>query len=261
MKSTLFIAAILAVATAAGQTPSPQTKPIKSDVYTWKNLQVEKREKSERRQIVDGGSAVLPNLEIHATTLDPQSGPQPKHRHDEEIMVVVKEGSLKVSIENKSEILGAGSVAFAIPKEELGVENVGTGKASYYVFKFTPAKDSTNMKRAVDAGGSFMMNWNNVVFKAHDKGGVRQYFNRPTGTLRKLDIHVTTLNAALKSHDPHTHKAEEIVLMIDGNAEMQIGDTFKKAGPGDLIYLESNVSHAIRNDDTKPCMYYAIQWQ
>jgi (S)-ureidoglycine aminohydrolase len=79
--------------------------------------------------------------------------------------------------------------------------------------------------------------------------------------LHKLDIHVTTLNTGLKSHDPHTHKAEEIVLMIDGNAEMQIADSFKKAGPGDLIYLGSNVSHAIRNDDTKPCMYYAIQWQ
>jgi hypothetical protein len=28
-----------------------------------------------------------------------------------------------------------------------------------------------------------------------------------------------------------------------------------------LIYLESMVPHAIRNDDTKACMYYAIQWE
>jgi (S)-ureidoglycine aminohydrolase len=204
---------------------------------------------------------VLTNLEIHATTLDPKSGPQAKHRHDEEVMVVVKEGSLKVSIENKSEILGPGSIAFAIPKDELGVENVGAGKASYYIFKFTALKDSSNMQRAVSGGGSFMMNWNNIEFKAHDKGGVRQYFNRATGTLHKLDIHVTTLNAGLKSHEPHTHKAEEIVLMIDGNAEMQIGNDLRKASSGDLYYLGSNVSHAIRNDDTKPITYYAIQWQ
>jgi (S)-ureidoglycine aminohydrolase len=261
MKAILIIAAVLGVNTAFGQNTGLQATSIKSDVYAWKNLQVEKKQRSERRQIINGASAVLPNLEVHAVTLKPKSGPQPKNRLDEEIMLLIKEGSVKVSIGNKQEILGAGSVAFAIPKDEIGIENAGNGIASYYVFRFTAARDSTNMKRAVDGGGSFMMNWNNIVFRPHDKGGVRQYFNRGTGTLHKLDIHVTTLNAGIKSHEPHTHKAEEIILMIDGNAEMQIADSFKKTTTGDLIYLGSDVPHAIRNDDTKPCMYYAIQWQ
>jgi (S)-ureidoglycine aminohydrolase len=156
--------------------------------------------------------------------------------------------------------MGPGSVAFAISRDEIGVENMGTTKTTYYIFKLK-AKDSLNIQRARDAGGSFFMDWNDIKFNAHDKGGVRQYFNRPTATLKKLDIHVTTLNAGLKSHDPHTHKAEEIILMIDGNAEMQIDKSFKKASTSDLIYLESMVPHAIRNDDTKACMYYAIQWE
>jgi (S)-ureidoglycine aminohydrolase len=217
------------------------------------------KQTGERRQVVDGSGAVLSNLEIHVTTLNPGTGPQPGNKHAEEVMLIIKEGSLKVRIQDKNQILGPGSIAFAIPQDEIGVENMGTGKATYYVLKFK--KDSVDYQRAVTAGGSFMMNWNDIKFSPHDRGGVRQYFNRPTAMLRRFDIHVTTLNAGIKSHEPHTHKVEEIVLLIEGNAEMQIANSFKKAATGDLIYLESMVPHAIKNDDTKPIMYYAIQWE
>ncbi len=237
-----------------------QTQSIKSDVYSWKNLPVEKKETSERRQIVDGTGATLANIEVHASTLNPKSGPQPKNTHQEEVMLAIKEGKLKVTIGSQSKILGPGSIAFAISGDEISVENMGDNKATYYVFKFK-SKDAPNVQRAKDAGGSFFIDFNDVKFNAHDKGGVRQYFNRETATLKKIDIHVTTLNAGIKSHDPHTHKVEEIVLMIEGDAEMQIADAVKKATTGDLIYLESNISHAIKNADTKPIMYYAIQWE
>jgi (S)-ureidoglycine aminohydrolase len=254
MKTILLSATTLIYANVFSQS-------IKSDVYAWKNFPVEKKEITERRKVVDGSGAMLANLEIHATTLYPKTGPQPKNRHEQEVMIIVKEGKLKISIEEKSKTMGPGSVAFAIPAEEISVENMGDTKTIYYVFKFTAKKDSINLQRARDAGGSFFIDFNDIEFKQHDKGGVRQYFNRPTAMMRRFDIHVTTLNAGLKSHDPHTHKAEEMVLMMDGNAEMQIADSFKRATSGDLIYLESMIPHAIKNDDTKPIMYFAIQWE
>ena len=260
MKSIVLLSAVCFFSTVSGQMASSPEQPIHSDVYSWQNLPVDKKENTERRQIVNGKSAVLANMEIHASTLQPRSGLQPKHTHTEEILLLVKEGSLKVSLGNQSKTMGPGSVAFAISGDEIGVENMGNTQATYYIFKMKTL-DSIHLQRAKDAGGSFFMDWNDIAFKAHDKGGVRQYFNRPTATLKKLDIHVTTLNAGLKSHDPHTHKAEEIILMIDGNAEMQIDKSFRKTTTGDLIYLESMVPHAIRNDDTKACMYYAIQWE
>jgi len=252
MKSLIVFATVLITFIGKAQ-------PVKSDVYTWKNLPLEKRETSERRQILEGSGPVMSNLEIHATTIEPGKSAHPSHKHAEEELLLVKEGTLKVTINNKSQVLGPGSIAFAISGDEHGAENVGTTKATYYVIKYR-AKDSVNIKRAKDAGGSFMINWNDIAFNQHDKGGIRRYIERPTATINRFEMHVTTLNAGLKSHDPHTHKAEEIVLMIDGNAEMQIENDHKKATTGDLIYLGSNVSHAIRNDDTKPIMYFAFQW-
>jgi (S)-ureidoglycine aminohydrolase len=74
-------------------------------------------------------------------------------------------------------------------------------------------------------------------------------------------MHVTTLKEGLKSHEPHTHRAEEIVLMIDNKTEMQIGDRFFKGGAGDIYYLGSNVPHAIRNDGKGTCTYFAFQFE
>jgi len=201
----------------------------------------------------------MSNLEIHATTIEPGKSAHASHKHVEEELLIIKEGLVKVTINNKSQVLGPGSIAFSISGDEHGAENVGNTNATYYVIKYR-SKDSTNIKRAKDAGGSFVINWNDIAFNPHDKGGIRRYIERPTATINRFEMHVTTLNAGLKSHDPHTHKAEEIVLLIEGNAEMQIGDAVKKATTGDLIYLGSNVSHAIRNDDTKPIMYFAFQW-
>ena len=78
---------------------------------------------------------------------------------------------------------------------------------------------------------------------------------------KRFEMHVTTLNEGLQSHDPHTHAAEEIILIIDNQAEMQIGDRFLKGKAGDVYYVGSNVLHGIRNDGTVPCTYFAYQFE
>ena len=89
---------------------------------------------------------------------------------------------------------------------------------------------------------------------------LNRLFDRATAMLNRFDIHVTTLNVGQQSHDPHTHVNEEIILMIDGNAEERIGDKKELAKPGDVIRLGSKVLHNITNVGNKPCQYYAIQW-
>jgi len=72
-----------------------------------------------------------------------------------------------------------------------------------------------------------------MVYKSHDKGGVRQLFDRPTVMLDRFDIHITSLDPEISSHPPHTHQNEEIILMIDGVGEMQLGDRKQKITSGD----------------------------
>jgi (S)-ureidoglycine aminohydrolase len=70
------------------------------------------------RRILAGKTFALNYFEIHAATLDAGKTPQPSYIHsDQEELMIVKEGQLKITIAGKSKILGPGSVAFVMPGE------------------------------------------------------------------------------------------------------------------------------------------------
>lgn len=237
-----------------------QTDSVKSTVYSWKNLKPVKEETRERRQVLEGYTTHLQNLEIHTTTLEPGQSPHPPHVHaDAEELIIVKEGKLSVTIKGETKVLEKGSVAMAMPGDEHGFNNAGESRTTYYVIKYK-SKAPMDAARASSAGGSFMVDWKNVTFNPHDKGGVRRFFERGTAMSGRYEMHVTTLNEGLKSHDPHTHVAEEIILIIQGDTRMQIGQNFYRATAGDLIFLNSKVPHALQNTGKTPAMYFAFQW-
>jgi hypothetical protein len=59
---------------------------------------------------------------------------------------------------------------------------------------------------------SQIVDWTNLIFKPHDKGGRRDFFDRPTAMFNRVEMHVTTLNEGLNSHLPHKHIAEEMEI-------------------------------------------------
>ena len=256
MKMLIVVLLVLNTSALMGQEP-----PVTSGVYQWHGRKVEKDESRERRPILNGHTRDLAHLEIHASTLAPGKTPHPSHAHEaEEELVIVKEGRLKVTIEEESKVLGPGSIALIVPGDEHGFESVGDTQASYYIMKYS-SKLPMNKERGKEAGGSLMVDWNELAFNPHDKGGIRRYFDRTTSMCERFEMHVTTLNEGLKSHDPHTHRPAEIILVIEGDTEMQIGEDFYQGTQGDLYFVASEISHAIRNTGQGSCMYFAFQFE
>lgn len=238
-----------------------QKDSLPPHVYEWNSLAVIKEETCVRRQVMEGSTTALSLFQVHSTTLDPGKAPHPPHV-DEYIdqLIIVKEGQLKITIKGESKILGPGSVAFAMAGDEHGIENAGKVSATYHVFKYK-SKFSMNKERGKQNGGSFMINWNNVVVEKTDKGKRRAFFNRPTSQLEKIEMHTTALNAGLNSHAPHTHKEEEILLILTGNVTMNMGGILYKAAAGDMVFLSSGVSHNLTNSGDAQCEYFAFQWR
>ena len=83
----------------------------------------------------------------------------------------------------------------------------------------------------------------------------------PTSMLAEFEIHTTMLNEGMKSHDQHTHVEDEIIIVRYGEVEEMIDGKPHKAGPGSVIFLESDVPHGIRNIGEGPCEYYAFKWK
>jgi (S)-ureidoglycine aminohydrolase len=86
-------------------------------------------------------------------------------------------------------------------------------------------------------------------------------FDRATAMTKRFEMHVTTLNEGLWSHPPHTHRAAEILLLIDNTAHESIDGKLLPATVGDIIFLESNVPHAIQNTSSGSSTYFAFQFE
>ena len=108
-----------------------------SRVYYWDKLETKKEDTRVRRQVLEGKTFALDYFEVHTSTLEPGKAPHPPHVHDDqEELMIVKEGQVKITIAGKSKILGPGSIAFAMPGDEHGIENAGNTQATYFILKY-----------------------------------------------------------------------------------------------------------------------------
>ena len=255
----LIIVILLLLSTSALN--AQKNDSLVSNVYLWNNFEPIKEESRIRRQVLEGKTFALDYFEIHTSTLEPGKAPHPPHTHaDQEELMIVKEGQVKITINGISKILGPGSIAFAMPGDEHGIENAGNTQATYYILKYK-GRMPMNIERAKQAGGSFMLDWNELKTSNTGKGYRRDFFNKATSQLAQFEMHTTALNADSVSHAPHTHIQEEIILIVRGNVEMNIAGNFYKASAGDVIFLSSGVLHALKNIGKEQCEYFAFQWR
>ena len=83
-----------------------QNDTVVSKVYVWNDLKVEKQDTRERRQIAEGSGATLAYMEWHATTIEPGKSPHAPHRHDDEEYIIIKEGKVKVTVNDSRPVSG-----------------------------------------------------------------------------------------------------------------------------------------------------------
>jgi (S)-ureidoglycine aminohydrolase len=207
-----------------------------------------------------GQADVLENLEVTANMVETgKTKTTTKVAYDEEQLLLIKAGKLTIHLNGSTFAIGKGSIAMILPGEQYAVENSGSQPAQYYLMKYKA--EAMDPGRGKSAGGSFVKDWDKLEFRPHARGGVRPYFERPTSMSKRFEMHVTTLNPGLSSHDPHTHTSEEIILILEGNTEMHIDKNIYKAKEGDLVFVTSKSLHGIRNAGDTPCSYFAFQWE
>ena len=136
----LMVAALSLSLTGAGLALAQSAaKPLMhSFVRPWANLKATPTKQGERRSVCDAPTPNLANLEGHITTLNPGESPHLPHRHAEEELMIIKEGTLEALQGDVTNIVTAGDIVFEAANELHGLRNIGTNRATYYVFKFAP---------------------------------------------------------------------------------------------------------------------------
>jgi quercetin dioxygenase-like cupin family protein len=138
-RDLLVVAISMSLAVAGITFAESNGKPVMhSCVFNWADLKAKPTKVGESRRVFDAPTPTLAEFECHITTLNPGESPHPPHRHLEEELMVIKEGTVEALQGDKTNIVTAGGIIFEASNELHGLRNIGTNPATYFVFKFTP---------------------------------------------------------------------------------------------------------------------------
>jgi XRE family transcriptional regulator, regulator of sulfur utilization len=133
----LFVALIaVSLTLAAVAATSARTDVMGSTVFDWNTLTATPNKTGAVRKVVQQPTATLDELEIHITTLNPGETPHAPHKHPDEELLIVKEGTVESLVNGEVKRVGAGSIIFQAANQLHSIRNVGDVPATYHVIKW-----------------------------------------------------------------------------------------------------------------------------
>src|SRR5258705_5261563 len=133
----IVVAAIAITATLCVVSFARQDKSVmQSSVFDWNTIAVKQTEVGSTRQFFRAATATTDELECHVTTLNPGQTSHAPHKHQNEELVIVKEGTVEVLSNGEMKKVGPGSVIFNASNQLHSLRNVGTVPATYHVINW-----------------------------------------------------------------------------------------------------------------------------
>jgi quercetin dioxygenase-like cupin family protein len=120
-------------------TVSAQKEVTRSTTFEWARLEAKPTPIGARRDVMRSATPTLDELEMHITTLNPDAVSHPPHRHPEEELLIVKEGTVETLQNGIATRLGPGSIIFHASNDLHNIRNVGTTPATYHVVQWRVA--------------------------------------------------------------------------------------------------------------------------
>jgi len=243
---------------------APPAPELRSTVFPFAALKVQPTPVGTFRRVSDNPTVSLRRLECHVTTLNPGKMSHPPHQHPQEEFIILQAGTLDVFINGKVSRIGPGSMFFFASYDWHNVTNVGDSPALYYVFNVTTDATADVQKKPAAEWEpattlhSTVFSWPDLKAQATASGERRNIVDSATVTCRRFEAHVTTLRPG-QIGGPGQHPDDAIILVKEGDVEIESAGTKRRASAGDIGFIASNEPHSIRNVGTGVASYYAIQ--
>jgi (S)-ureidoglycine aminohydrolase len=167
-----------------------QTDSIASGMYSWKTPINQNGGMILSARIFEGSTLDMESLEMGAHELASSKNKLSlRVPFFTEELLIVKSGTIQIGMKDSTWTIGAESIVLLMPGQKCSMQKIDTGEAaSYYLMKYR-SKLPADTIRGQNAGGSFVKDWNRIEFKPHDKGGIRNYFERPTAMCKRFEMH------------------------------------------------------------------------
>lgn len=127
--------AFLSSALAEAQTPNATTPSLAhSQTFSFDQLPSSKSAAGNvTHHVLRGTLPTAEVIEMHETTLMPGQMPHPPHKHVHSEFMLIREGTVEFTANDKPQQIGPGGIAYAASGEVHGLKNVGSSPANYFV--------------------------------------------------------------------------------------------------------------------------------
>jgi len=117
---------------------APSDPPVlSSTAVTWEEIQaMGPAPKGRANQVFRNPTATLDELELHVTTLPAGQDSHPPHKHPDEELIIIKQGTLDAMVNGVTRRVGPGSVIFQAANQLHAIKNVGDTPAVYHVIRW-----------------------------------------------------------------------------------------------------------------------------
>ncbi len=128
----------LLAARAGAQTKQPQVMSA-SKIYHDPQIPWEGNDEKKGREFFLGATHGGFKVEMHETTLGPGTLAHAPHKHANEEIIILAEGTLEAYFDEKTEKVEAGSVIWLASNQMHSVRNAGATPCRYYVIELRGA--------------------------------------------------------------------------------------------------------------------------
>jgi XRE family transcriptional regulator, regulator of sulfur utilization len=132
----VLVALAAASVTLGGVAVSGRADVMGSTIFDWNSMTSQPTNTGMVRRVVQKPTATLDELEIHITTLNAGESPHAPHKHPDEELIVIKEGTVESLVNGQTQRVGPGSIIFQAANQLHSIKNVGDGPATYHVIKW-----------------------------------------------------------------------------------------------------------------------------
>ena len=138
LKRRDFIVAAISITVTLGAVTLARTEtPVMgSSIFDWNKIPVTPSKVGSGRKFFQAPTATLDELECHVTTLNPGATPHAPHKHPDEELIIIKEGTVESLNNGELKRVGPGSIIFQSSNQLHSIKNVGTTPATYHVIKW-----------------------------------------------------------------------------------------------------------------------------
>ena len=126
------LAALLPLLTTASASAADR-KTMTSQTFRFEDLKVKENGQNRSRDVFDGLTHGGYHIDLHQTELAPGAAPHASHHHLHPELLMLREGTLEVTIEGKVTTIGPGSLIYVASNEEHGWRNISSTRAHYFV--------------------------------------------------------------------------------------------------------------------------------